>query len=826
MAFKFSEVCQVLENLEKVTQREPPLPRVRADQRRRAIIVEWFAKHRGTLMEPITNGPAILSILFPERRKDMVYGMQEAKLAKKISTLMRFRPPQITQLYKYSERGNDDMPACAQRATKEWDGSLMGDPITVDKILDVLEQLAAKCHFSSPVIRSRRNFSVDTDKILQGVLIKMRSWEIKWFLRVILQQFSTVALDEKLVLTQYHFLLPELLHFQDDFEAVFDLLKGPLSCYDSKPDIGLQKLLRIEASKHLRPTVGVKVGRPRFRKAWSWKNCFEMLGQRVWLADVKYDGEYCEIHVNLEKGNNCIQIFSKSGKDSTQDRRALQSVIKAALRIGTPDCLVKSKCILLGELVVYSDREQKILEFHKIRKHVSRSGSFMGALGDSQCHDYEHLMIVFFDVLLLDEDITISQGLQLRRDVLRRLVRYIPGRAMRSEWTLLDFRSTGAEELKDLFARALALKHEGYILKPACSPYFPLQALHGEWLPNYFVKLKKDYLADMGGSKDVGDFAVVGARYDSMLALKTGMGRSIRWTDFYLGCLTNRDSVRFGGKPRFKIVAVIKSESCIPKADLAHLNQHGHFHSVEYLEGHELQPFDIVKNYGYDRPMEVAFKEPFVVEVLGSGYDKPSNEPFFMLRHPRITKIHRDRTWKDAVCMEELARMAKEALGMPVADVVSDGIAADVFARISRYQERFSISQQTNRTTQRTTTRSSQETPPASATQSSCSQSMTGFSVDACSTQGLGIRASKTSKALPVLVRADTDVFLESFLTQQCASVLPTPPMSSAHETRQKIGGKRIREDTTDTSSKRRRIRSPLADAQANGPVSRSMIGR
>ncbi|KAF2816215.1 uncharacterized protein BDZ99DRAFT_514816 [Mytilinidion resinicola] len=602
MVFKFSQVCQLLENMEKVAQHEPQLPRYRADQTRRTTIVEWFAKHRSTLMEPTINGPAILSILFPERRKDMVYGMQEVRLATKVSTLMRFRAPQITQLYKYSEWGNGDMPACAQNATKEWDGSLVGDPITVDKILEVLEQLTAKCRFSSPAIQSKRNLSMDTDKILHGVLIKLRSWQIKWFLRVVLQQFTTVALDENLVLREYHFLLPELLHFQNDFEAVFALLKGPLSCYDSKPDIRVQKMLRMEASKHLRPTVGVKVGRPHFRKAWA----------------------------------------NGYGSLMTQDRRALHSVIKAALRVGTPGCLVKSKCILLGELVVYSDREQKILEFHKIRKHVSRSGSFIGVLQDSQCHDYEHLMIVLFDVLLVDDDITMSQGLQMRRDVLRRLVKYIPGRAMRSEWTILDFRSTGAEELKDLFARALALKYEGYILKPALSPYFPLQAQHEEWLPNFFVKLKKDYLADMGGSKDVGDFAVVGARYDSMLALKTGMDGSIRWTDFYLGCLTNKDSVRFGEKRKFKIVAVIKSESCIPKADLAYLNSHGQFRSIEYREGLELEPFDIVKNYGYGRSMAVAFKEPFVVEVLGSGYDKPSNESFLMLRHPRIKKVHRD----------------------------------------------------------------------------------------------------------------------------------------------------------------------------------------
>jgi DNA ligase-4 len=52
-------------------------------------------------------------------------------------------------------------------------------------------------------------------------------------------------------------------------------------------------------------------------------------------CEEKLDGEYCQIHIdlsklggpskgrNLSKGSDCIQIYSKSGKDSTQDRKAL-----------------------------------------------------------------------------------------------------------------------------------------------------------------------------------------------------------------------------------------------------------------------------------------------------------------------------------------------------------------------------------------------------------------------------------------------------------------------------------------------------------------------
>ena len=57
--------------------------------------------------------------------------------------------------------------------------------------------------------------------------------------------------------------------------------------------------MRIEAAQKMRPVVGVKVSRPMFNKAWSFKHCFQMVGTHAWAAENKYDGEYCEIHVDL-----------------------------------------------------------------------------------------------------------------------------------------------------------------------------------------------------------------------------------------------------------------------------------------------------------------------------------------------------------------------------------------------------------------------------------------------------------------------------------------------------------------------------------------------
>lgn len=52
------------------------------------------------------------------------------------------------------------------------------------------------------------------------------------------------------------------------------------------------------------------------------KHCLQMC-KGLMSVEAKVDGEYCQIHVDVSKGRRGIQIFSKSGKDSTEDRAGL-----------------------------------------------------------------------------------------------------------------------------------------------------------------------------------------------------------------------------------------------------------------------------------------------------------------------------------------------------------------------------------------------------------------------------------------------------------------------------------------------------------------------
>lgn len=268
---------------------------------------------------------------------------------------------------------------------------------------------------------------------------------------------------------------------------------------------------------------------------------------------------------------------------------------------------------MLGEMVLFSNKERKILPFSKIRKHISRSGSFIGILHDSLPHEWEHLMVVFFDILVLDEKPILRQTLQNRRNVLRDVIRIIPGRSMRSEWTLIDFKTKdGVTDLKQAFAHSVASRQEGLILKPLHAPYFSLVSDLGQHQPGYFIKLKKDYLSDMGGQRDLGDLAIIGASYDAQVTPRTDI-KTLHWTHFHLGCLSNKSAIqRYEAKPKFKIVGTLSAEKCIPKPELKYLNDYGNRQRIPIFHDNSTDIFDIEYSCNFDCGTSVAFKKPLV----------------------------------------------------------------------------------------------------------------------------------------------------------------------------------------------------------------------
>jgi DNA ligase-4 len=270
-------------------------------------------------------------------------------------------------------------------------------------------------------------------------------------------------------------------------------------------------------------------------------------------------------------------------------------------------------------------------------------------------------MLVFYDILLLDDDVCLRSPHRQRRLLLQEVVQKSPGCADIAEQEILDFdRPDSQYRLEASFAKAIAKRWEGYVLKASDEPYFPIYAAgvnnsFGRW-----IKLKKDYIPGLG---DTVDLVLVGACYNAQDAAALSSLTNLRWTHFLVGCLLNKDAVlQYEARDHYRIIDVV-NRHCMHWKLLQLLNQIGEFHATNPAQ---FEGFDV--EYGRaDLPAaSVIFKKPFVVEMMGSGFEKPSGARYFTLRFPRILKVHTVRTPEDAASFRELQLLAEDARSVPV----------------------------------------------------------------------------------------------------------------------------------------------------------------
>lgn len=261
-------------------------------------------------------------------------------------------------------------------------------------------------------------------------------------------------------------------------------------------------------------------------------------------------------------------------------------------------------------------------------------------------------MIVYYDVLLLNDDSLLGVRHSDRFKVLERIISRAPGRAELVQRQVIDFgRNLAASDLRRAFAQEIVSKGEGLVLKPD-GPYFSVDE-HRPYRHGYCIKLKKEYIGNFG---DVGDFAIVGAGFDPVKA-KTYRIPHLKWTHFYIGCLQNKDQVkRWHARPEFKIISMVELNDTILRA----LLRFGNPMPVPYQEN-TMTALEHSPRLRRTMAPTVAFTNPLVCDVKCFSFDKEGDTDFWSLRFPAVTKLHFDRDHTDTVSFDELQKMASEA---------------------------------------------------------------------------------------------------------------------------------------------------------------------
>lgn len=185
--------------------------------------------------------------------------------------------------------------------------------VTVEEIDSLLHDIAANCRYSARAVRlSKSTLTVASRDRLGHIYMRFDPREAKWFTRLVLKTYEPVVLDPIVVYRCFDRRMGAILKVQEDFDVALDSLQKLRTS-----DADTQS--RPDWSSRIKPILGTKVSRPFWRKGRSIKHCINICHGLV-SCENKVDGEYCQIHVDLSKGHRSIQIFSKSGKDSTEDR--------------------------------------------------------------------------------------------------------------------------------------------------------------------------------------------------------------------------------------------------------------------------------------------------------------------------------------------------------------------------------------------------------------------------------------------------------------------------------------------------------------------------
>ncbi|KAL6402326.1 hypothetical protein AUP68_14798 [Ilyonectria robusta] len=318
MPLPFALVCDLLE----------PSYKLSVSRKSNAhVVAGWFTRHRDRVNAHDANLGALLSTLLPEKRTDRVYCIQVPTLEKIIGRAFFLGASRIAELSQYRQPGSGvDLADCVTRLLTVTPNPSFDKQhqVTVEEIDEILQSLASRVKWSSPAIRSSQATLTQGNRgDLEKVYRRLNANEAKWFTRLILKDYQPLLLDPHLIYRLCDPILPSVLKVQDDFSTAINTVQAIRS---RLLPTGARKTSRERILSFVKPQLGVKVGRQPWMKGRSIKHFLDM-GHGRMSVEEKMDGEYCQIHIDLSKGDQCVQIFSKSGKDSTEDRQALHGYV-------------------------------------------------------------------------------------------------------------------------------------------------------------------------------------------------------------------------------------------------------------------------------------------------------------------------------------------------------------------------------------------------------------------------------------------------------------------------------------------------------------------
>ncbi|KAJ3806554.1 hypothetical protein F5876DRAFT_49818, partial [Lentinula aff. lateritia] len=632
----------------------------------------------------------IFRFLFPEEDHKRKFGLRDKSFIRDIADSLGVSEDAFCERCDFAGCPGDHVHEfLLQRYSpdKDYRGNL--DIVEVNELLNQLASTSPWSHadYSKKTLSRNSTKSLLTSKdILKTLYRQMAPYEAAVLTQIILKDlrgllYPQIERDPTAALKDYNTKAVKILTKENAMWA-WDPSNSMNRSYRARWDLDAAAKA-FESGQEVGPRIGTQIGVPKSQKGRSCRHALSFFSDfsQVW-AETKYDGERAQIHVQVIHGQKPrITIFSKSKRDSTSDRQAIHAVILDSLGLnGRPgvEPRIKKSVVLDAEMVPCEGT--RILEFWRIRRLIRETAAGVRGRGRDNGNDCvsessllsntqgQHLGLVFFDIMYLDDESLLQTPYNLRREKLEELIIKGPGKAMLADRWLINLDepsqnspSTARRALHDVFARRIAIGEEGLVLKAADSEYNEAKK---PW-----VKLKKDYIEGLG---DTVDLVLLGAACVPDRALELRVPPTAL-TTFYIGAQTNKEETANNSEALPHFYIYFTAAYGLSRVDLEGLNfllknddpiRCTTKQSVRISSPRDGLEYTYTMYDKLARP-ELMLRKPIAVELYGDRFTVPEGSKQYELRWPRITKYFRrhERSWSDCMSLQELRNQAREAMG-------------------------------------------------------------------------------------------------------------------------------------------------------------------
>lgn len=197
--------------------------------------------------------------------------------------------------------------------------------------------------------------------VLSDLYLSMTSIECKWITRIILKKLN-LCIEPKFYFDSFHGWMWKVYLMKNDLEktckVITEIIKEGYTSANLSPSISFHSI----AQMYFQPELCTSIAIMECGRGKGIDHVAKELKGKVCYIETKYDGERLQAHFDSSSSSDPFKIFSKSGRNSTFNRRSCQQQLLDSIQ----DSNIKN-FIVEGEILVFNEIDSKIEPFGTVQ---------------------------------------------------------------------------------------------------------------------------------------------------------------------------------------------------------------------------------------------------------------------------------------------------------------------------------------------------------------------------------------------------------------------------------------------------------------------------